>query len=139
MIYLLILFIGMSSTFSSIKEYKLATSKINFEEKLAERINAARGWSFEKTDSVKGEKGQVCYWGSLSYNGDGQQLKYDVKYCSDSDSLNADEKCLRLYVVGAFDYVNKSGGYKSSDEDVEELMKILDRTLGGLAPDCSEK
>ena len=41
----------------------LMRAKIYFEAKLDERINAARGWSFEKTDSVKAGKGEVCYWG----------------------------------------------------------------------------
>lgn len=138
-IYLLVLFVGISSSFPSIKEYNLAASEIKFEEKLAERINATPGWSFEKTDSVNGQNGEVCDWASISYIGGGQQLWFEVKYCTNSDSLNPRKECMRLYLIGAFDYVNGTGGYKLSDKGVEELVKILDDTLVGLASDCSKE
>jgi hypothetical protein len=137
--YMFYLFIGMSSTYPSIREYDLAISKIDFENKIAERVKTDQGWSFEKTDSVEDDKDETCYWASLSYLEDGRQLMYDIKYCVRSRSLDEEEKCLELYVVGAFDYAKKSGGYKSSDEDVEELMKILDRAIAGLASGCSKK
>lgn len=138
--YMLYFVVGMSSTFPSIKEYHFAASKTSFEEKLTARINASNGWSLENTDTVKGEKGDTCYWASLTYLGNGQQLKYDIQYCVDGDNSNNDEKCLLLYVVGVFDYVKKSGGYKSSDKGVGELLQTLDRALlTDFAPDCSER
>ncbi|MBT1696855.1 hypothetical protein KK083_08230 [Fulvivirgaceae bacterium PWU4] len=138
--YMLYFVIGISSTFPSIKEYHFATSQASFEEKLTARINASNGWSLENTDTVKGEKGDACYWASLTYQENGQHLKYDIKYCADGDDSNNDKKCFLLYIVGAFDYVNKSGGYKSSDKDVSELLQVLDRALlTDFAPDCSDR
>lgn len=137
--YILYFVIGMSSTFPAIREYHFATSNVSFEDKLTARVNASNGWSLEKTDTIKGE-GEVCYWASLTYQENGQQLKYDIKYCVGGDNSNNNGQCLLLSVVGAFDYVNKSGGYKSSDKDVSELLQVLDRALlTDFAPDCSDR
>jgi len=138
LVYSLLLFVGMSSTFSPIKEYHLATTMIEFEQMFVERINTPLDWSFEKTDSVRGEKGEVCYWASLFYNENEQQIKYEVKYCIYPDRSNNNEKCLTLYLVGAFNYLNKSGGYRLSDKDVDQLVKILDRKLGELSTSCDK-
>lgn len=138
--YMLYFVVGMSSTFPSLREYHFGASKISFEKKLAAKVSASYGWSLENTDTVSGEKGESCYWASLTYQKNGQHLKYDIKYCVDEDSSNNDGKCLSLYVVGAFDYVEKSGGYKSSDKDVGGLLQTLDRALlTELAPVCDER
>lgn len=135
--YILYLVIGMSSTYPAIKEYSFGVNKASFEQKLSDRINSSKGWSLEKKDSIKGEN-EVCYWTSLFYEENGQKFEYDIKYCVDLQTLSGNNACVRLEIVGAFDHVKKSGGYKLSDKDVERLLEILDRTiLNGLAPACS--
>jgi len=135
--YILYLGIGMSSTYPAIKEYSFGVNKVSFEQKLSDRINSSNGWSLEKKDSIKGED-EVCYWASLFYKGNGQDLVYEIKYCLDIKALSGDNACVRLEIVGAFDYNKKSGGYKLSDKDVDKLLEILDRTiLKELAPSCS--
>jgi len=134
--YVSYLVIGMSSTYPAIKEYSLGVNKVSFEQKLSDRINSSNGWSLEKKDSIKGED-EVCYWASLFYKGNGQDLVYEIKYCLDIKALSGDNACVRLEIVGAFDYNKKSGGYKLSDKDVDKLLEILDRTiLKELASSC---
>lgn len=135
--YMLYLVVEMSSTYPGIKKYSFGVNKISLEQKLSDRINSSNGWSLEKKDSITGEN-EVCYWTSLLYEENGRKFEYDIKYCLDLKTSNEDNVCVRLEVVGAFDYINKSGGYKLSDKDVEKLVQILDRAiLSELAPACS--
>lgn len=134
--YVFHLVIGMSSTYPSIKKYSFGVNKGFLEQKLADRINSSSGWSMEKKDSIKGEN-EICYWTSLLYDKNGQKFEYDIKYCLDSKPLIEDSACVQLEIVGAFDYVIKSGGYKLSDKDVDKLLQILDSAiLNKLAPAC---
>jgi hypothetical protein len=128
--YILYVVIGMSSTFPSIKKYSFNLTKDSFERKLIQRADSLNGWSLAKEDSIKGDE-EIWYWASLNYEGNDQQAEYTVKYCEKAG-------CVKLEIVGAFDRVNKSGGYKSSDDDVQKLLEILDRViLNDLAPFCS--
>lgn len=135
--YILYFVIGISSTFPPIKEYKFDVSKVDFEQKLINRINDSQGWYFEESDSIKGINSEDCYWASLFFKRNEQHLEYIIKYCGDSHALKNSERCLSLYVIGALDYANKSGGYKLKDKDVENLIEHLDRALlYELVPSC---
>lgn len=135
--YLLYLGIGMSYTYPHIKDYCYDINKVSFEKKLAVRIDSSNGWSLEMTDSLNG-KNDSCYRATLFYEGNGQKLKYRIKYCSDSKESFKDSVFVRLGVVGAFDHINKNGGYKLSDGNVEKLLDKLDSAiLNELAPRCS--
>ena len=135
--YVLYLGIGMSYTYPSIKEYYYDVNKVSFEEKLAVRIDSANGWSLQRKDSIKGKDG-VSYWTSLFYEANGQDLEYTIKYCLDLKTSSGSGTCVRLEIVGAFDYANKTGGYKLSDSDAEKLLYELEHTiLNELAPACS--
>lgn len=123
--YLLWFAIGMSSTYPSVKKYSFEANKTSFEKQLANKIDTSEGWALERRDSIKGED-EACYGASLFYTGNGQEFEYDIKYCFDNP-LNGPRA--RLEVVGAFDHVMKSGGYKLVDRDVEKLMKILDSAI----------
>ena len=135
--YILYLGIAMSSTYPAIKKYSFNVNKISFEEKLAVRIESSNGWSFQRNDSIKWED-ETCYWASLFYKADRQDLVYEIKYCFDSKALTENSECARAELVSIIDYVKKSDSHKLSDKDVEKLLQILDRTiLNELAPACS--
>lgn len=135
--YILYLGIGMSYTYPSIKEYSFGVNKVSFEEKLANRVSSSNGWSLKKKDSIKGED-EICYWASLFYKADGQDLVYEIKYCFDSKASTGDSECARIGVIDVIDFNKKSNSRDLPDKDVEKLLEILERTiLNELAPACS--
>jgi hypothetical protein len=134
--YILYLAIGMSSTYPAIKKYKFEISKDSLIKRLDDRINKNLGWSLEKRDSIMGREDEDCFWASLSYQDNEQDIEYRIKFCRPT-FINEGDKCLELYVVGAYDYTNKTGGYKPTEE-VEKLIQFLDSALlNELAKDCS--
>jgi hypothetical protein len=137
--YMFYLFVGMSSTYPPLKDYRFKVSKEVFAQKLARRILNSHGWTLERRDSVKIKAREDCFWISLSYKRNQEHLEYSLKYCIDNHDLIEDDGCLTLYVVSIVDYVKQRSYYRSGEE-VEHVLQILDRTvLDGLVPACSEK
>ncbi|MDH5381837.1 MAG: hypothetical protein OEW75_13345 [Cyclobacteriaceae bacterium] len=94
------------------------------------------GWSIEKTDTTGGNE-KMCYWASINYLGNESNLKYRVKYCFNNKDINEVNNRIEFNIVGAFDFIEKTGGYKASDEGVLELLEVFeDNILNGIAPDC---
>lgn len=137
--YIFYLIVGMSSTYPPIREYEFEVSKEIFYKQLTSRINNSAGWSYQQRDSLKGINDQDCYWISVSYKTNDNNLLYTLKYCSNLKDKKDSGQCLEFYVVSVIDYT-KGKDYKTLDDEVGNLLQILDRTvLDGLVPACSER
>lgn len=135
--YMLFLVIGMSSTYPSIRKYSFNVNKGYFEQLLVDRILSSPGWSLEKRDSVKWEN-ETCYGTSLTYETNGHNLEYLVRYCFDSDKLVESVQCMRMEVVMVVDYIRRSSSHELSDKDVDKLLEVLEGAiLNKLAPPCA--
>ncbi|MGC3946382.1 MAG: hypothetical protein QM762_17990 [Chryseolinea sp.] len=133
--YMVYLAVGMSSTYPALKEYSFGVSKEEFEEKLLNKVNSLEPWSFKRKGNRKDSE-EDCYWSTLFYKANGQDVVYQIKYCFSHDVPN-EGSCLKLELVRAFDYNRKTE--KATDEEVERLVRMLDDViLKNLAPSCSK-
>ena len=131
--YMLYLVIGMSSTYDSIKEYYFHTDSSGIGHAILSKTTSTPGWSYELSDTVGLEQGKTRYWIDLFYNNKTQKLKYSLKFC------DKENHCSEVSLIGAFDYLNKNGGYKISDDGVAEmLVKIEESIFEDLAPICND-
>lgn len=133
--YFLYLIIGMSSTYSTISQYYFNVAPSEIGEAIIGKIDLVEGWSYELSDTISTENDGTQVWIDLYYNTDIQRLKYSLKYGAYGES----EVCSEVHLVGAFDILNKSGGYKITADGVDRLVIIVEESiLQELAPICTQ-
>jgi len=144
-VFVIIIFLGwafyfasmMSYTYPPLKEYSFQMNKTSFERTLINRIDSV-GWSIEKTDTTGGNE-KRCYWALINYLIEDINIEYDIEYCFNYKDVNKVNNCIEFNIVGAFNFIEKTGGYKASDPGVKELLEYFENNiLNGLAPDCKE-
>ena len=131
--YLIFLAVGMSSTVPPLKKYTFKFSAEDFEYRLKEAFRYTEGWKIAKTDRVRASKDHICYWASVAHRDTTDQISYLIKYCSQAQPVKSNQYNLELFIVGAFDETNRTGGYKNSDKDVSRLIQYFDERLNGAA------
>ena len=127
--YLAYPILNISSTFEPLQEYTYPISKLNFEKSLRTlRLSDSR-IKYQITDSTgfKGD-GYKYYITLLFKKSNIQNYEYNFN-CEEQTVLWRNSNTLKLNLVGAFDKLKNTGGYKKSDKDVPKLIDIFETDI----------
>jgi hypothetical protein len=118
--YLLYFATQLSGTYVPIKSYNFTMSSRELHQELTKVIEANSSWTFQITDTTGTDNTGRTFHAEVKFKDGSNELSYSVKY-NDEDTGTSS-----LSVVGAFDHIKKSGGYKNGDDDVERLIRVFE-------------
>lgn len=109
-----------------IKEYCFQNNDTSLEETLTQKVISTKGWSIEKLDSMSRDN-ETSYHYNILYEEKNQKYNFNCKIELTKPLFG--DSYVKLGVIGAFDDLKKTGGYKISDPDVKRLLKILENKI----------
>jgi hypothetical protein len=125
--YLLYFLVTFFSVYPPIREYCFDTDELVLEQKLIKKVQNINGWSLVKTLSTKNKGAKAHYFSIFHF---AKHQKYSFRCKIERHTPLFGKSCAKLKIIGAFDELKGTGGYKESDKDVKKLKQIFDNEIG---------
>jgi len=113
----------ISAVYPPIKEYKFPTSASNLKLEIIRTLDNQKEFEYKFTDTLGNEQVGFAYYIDLRIKDLQMDNEYTFKYYDNLGHLDNS----KIDLIGAFDKIRKTGGYKTKDADVPRLINIFDK------------
>ena len=116
-------FVSMfSSVYPPIKEYKFKVSASTLRSTMINVLDNLEKYDYNFKDTVGNVSKGYSYYINLKIKGQKMDDRFTFKFYS--KKLQPDIS--KIDLIGAFDNINKTGGYKLKDPDVKKLVEVFE-------------
>jgi len=112
-----------SAVYPPIKEYKFQTKSADLRLAIIETLGNPEKFEYKFTDTVGTAQNGFAYYVDLRIKGQQMDYDYTFKYYDKKGKSGIS----KIDLIGAFDKISKTGGYKTKDNDVPRLIDIFDK------------
>ena len=112
-----------SSVYPPIKEYKFQVSSSNLRSTMINVLDNPEKYDYNITDTVGNVSKGYSYYINLKIKGHDMDERFTFKFYSKKSRPDIS----KIDLIGAFDNINKTGGYKLKDQDVKKLVEVFER------------
>jgi hypothetical protein len=117
----------VSATYGPLKSYKYSLTKDELEERLIQTIKSNANLTYTLTDST-GPVKDLYYYAYVLIKVGTDEYKYNIKYYNKDSFWDSDVRS-ELSLIGAFDKIHRTGGYKTDNTDIEKLIGIFEEQV----------
>ncbi len=125
--------VGISSVYPPIKSYEYPKSIHQLENSMTALAAANKNISFKNTAITGTEARGYHYYFTVELKNAANDLEYKIVYDKANNWIKTNTTEIKL--VGAFDKINKTGGYKYKDKGVKELATLFEKDFLYRLPD----
>ena len=118
----------ISAVYDPLKSYRYTLTRDELRERLNKTIKSKSNLTFNLTDSTGTDNNDLNYYANLSMKIGADEYGFNIKYHKETSLWDKDIKS-EISLIGAFDIIRKTGGYKTDDTDVEKLINIFEIEL----------
>jgi hypothetical protein len=118
----------VSAVYDPLKSYRYTLTIDELRERLNQTVKLKSNFTFNLTDSTGTDNSNLNYYANLSMKIGDDEYGFNIKYHKETSFWDRDIKS-EISLIGAFDIVRKTGGYKTDDPDVEKLINIFESEL----------
>ncbi len=115
----------ISTVYPPIKEYKFQTTASDLRLSIIKTLENQDKFEYKFTDTVGNEQNGYAYYIDLRIKDRQIDNNYTFKYY-DEERFLGKIKTSKIDLIGAFDKIHNTGGYKLKDTDVPKLISIFD-------------
>ncbi len=116
-----------SATNDPLKSFQFPLTKEELRGQLFKTINADTNCTIKLTDST-GTDNELNYYCDIVIRDGVNEYKYYIQ-CKKENSFWDNNVKSEINLIGAFDLVHKTGGYKTEDTDVNKLAGIFEKEI----------
>jgi hypothetical protein len=124
----MILIYAMTRSYDPLETYRYTLTRDELEERLIQVIKSKSNLTFNLTDSTGTDETDLNYYADLIIKTGTEEYEYNFKYNKETSFWDKDVKS-EICLIGAFDKIRKTGGYKTDDTDVEKLIIVFESEL----------
>lgn len=112
-----------SAVYPPIKKYKFKTNVANLRLAITETLDNPDKYEYKFKDTVGNKENGFAYYVDLRIKNTQMDNDYTFKFYEFQRPANNSS----IDLIGAFDKINKTGGYKIKDNDVPRLIDLFDK------------
>ncbi|MGY5353597.1 hypothetical protein [Wenyingzhuangia sp. IMCC45467] len=111
-----------SAVYPPIKEYKFQSDLSNIRTAIIKTLDNPEKFEYKFTDVVGNAQNGFVYHVDFKIKGPQMNYDYNISFYNE----NGKNEISKIKLIGAFDKINKTGGFKIKDNDVPRLVSIFD-------------
>jgi hypothetical protein len=115
----------VSATYDPLKTYQFPLTREELQEGLIKTVNANPNLSFHIKDTTGADKENLHYYADILMEGGTEKYEFSVSY-NRKERLWDNNVRSEVSLIGVFDNVRSTGGYKKEDTDAEKLIKVFE-------------
>lgn len=119
---------GPNTYYDPLKTYQYSLTRDELKERMMNTFRSKSNLSFQLTDSTGTDQSDFNYYGEVRIEIGTKQFEYHIKLSKHNSYWDEDIKS-EISLIGAFDKVNGTGGFKTDDPDMEKLIGIFEKEL----------
>jgi hypothetical protein len=118
----------LSTTYDPIKSYQYSMSMEEVQERLFKAVSSNSNMTLHLKDTTGTDKEYLHYYADILVEGGSENYMFTISFYK-KDSPWDDSLKSEVSLIGAFDRVRSTGGYKMEDADVEKLIAVFENRV----------
>jgi hypothetical protein len=119
---------AVSAVYDPLRSYNYPLSMDELKKGLAQTVRSNPDLTFNLTDSTGLGKGDPYYYADIFVKDAPVEYEFLIKYNKKSKWFDNKIKS-EISLIGAFDRIHRTGGYRPEDKGIEKLINIFDERL----------
>lgn len=118
----------LSATYDPIKSYQYSMTREELQERLFKTVSSYPNMTLHLKDTTGTDKEYLHYYADILVEGGSENYMFTISFYK-KDSPWEDSFKSEVSLIGAFDRVKRTGGYKVEDPDVEKLIAVFESRI----------
>ncbi|MBB6610119.1 hypothetical protein H7F15_03630 [Pontibacter sp. Tf4] len=118
----------LSATYAPLKSYRFSMTTEELQERLFQVVDTNPNMTLNLSDSTGTDKENRHYHADILIKGETEEYEFSISYYTKDGLWKNNDKSV-VSLVGAFDRVNRTGGYKIDNTDIEKLITVFENQV----------